>query len=216
MYFLNTQLLPLKQWNHQQGLHRREKGHLPYETREARENEQCRWNSEKHEGDRLAGCQEQHSPTFRATGDHLQPSHMMATGSTWGTSSTATGDQRTGGLMSRQLSNQRSSLLKRSQRTSELAEITPKATLLLLLVLQVTQVELPGQAGLQLTLQEAFTEQLCYFQPRGESSASCRDASIATRRSFSHPTLLHPVAFHLSFCSQSKSVLITWLFHTTL
>lgn len=120
------------------------------------------------------------------------------------------------GLMSRQLSYQRSSLLKRSQRTSELAEITPKATLLLLLVLQVTQVELPGQAGLQLTLQEAFTEQLCYFQPRGESSASCRDASIATRRSFSHPTLLHPVAFHLSFCSRSKSVLITWLFHTTL
>lgn len=55
--------------------------------------------------------------------------------------------------MSRQLSYQRSSLLKRSQRTSELAEITPKATLLLLLVLQVTQVELPGQAGLQLTLQ---------------------------------------------------------------
>lgn len=97
--------------------------------------------------------------------------------------------------MSRQLSYQRSSLLKRSQRTSELAEITPKATLLLLLVLQVTQVELPGQAGLQLTLQEAFTEQLCYFQPRGESSASCRDASIATKEVIQPPHTSAPRGF---------------------
>lgn len=58
------------------------KGTGPFETREARENEQCRWlvgsgNSEKHEGDRVAQCKEQHSPALRVMGDCLQPSRTM-------------------------------------------------------------------------------------------------------------------------------------------
>lgn len=81
------------------------------------------WGLGKHKGDMSV-----RNSTVLCSGswEIVSSPHIgWATGSTWGTSSTVTGGERADGLMCRQASYQRSSLLKR--RTSEHAGIIPKA-----------------------------------------------------------------------------------------